>query len=107
MVRGLYKRPQVKLVRQCNPEPYMSFEFGVSAELRNGAVVDFWIEVSATDTGWDVHPEVMRHDPDEDGSHPEFDLGNRSVTSAKDLPGTLLQALRELREAIGVDTRFR
>ena len=103
----LYQRVEVKRASQYDPGPYLSCDFGVSAELRNTAVVDFWVELSSTDTGWDVIPSVSRHDPDEDGSHTERELGNRTVPSAKALPAALLKALRDLRGSIGDDTLFR
>ena len=107
IVRVLYKRAQIKLVTTYEPQPYLSCDLGVSAELKHGTVVDFWVEVSATGAGWIISPSVERHEPDEDGSHTEVDLRERSVSSAAALPTVLVDVLRELREAVGNDTLFR
>jgi hypothetical protein len=101
IVRELYRRPEVQLVRHFGPSPYLSCDLGVSAELHGGAVVDLWLDLDSTDAGWSVHPTVQRHDPTEDGSHIERDLGARVVCESAALPGELARALRELRASIG------
>ncbi|MCE9637599.1 MAG: hypothetical protein K8T90_18020 [Planctomycetes bacterium] len=103
IVRELYRQPEVQLATQFGPSPYRSCDLGVSAELHGGAVVDFWVDLDATDAGWSVHPTVQRHEPKEDGSHIERDLGARLVCDAAALPGELARALRELRASIGDD----
>jgi hypothetical protein len=107
IVRRLYQRAEVRLVKQFDPTPYPAGDFGVSADLKNGAVVDLWLELSLADDGWELHPTVQRHDPDEDGSHTERDFGVRSVGTAMALPAELARALRELRGSISEDWIFR
>ena len=44
LVRRLNKRSEVKLVTTYNPQMFAATDLGVSAELHNGAVIDFWID---------------------------------------------------------------
>jgi hypothetical protein len=101
LVRQLYRRQQVKLVRTYNPDASLSPDFGVSAELHNGAVVDFWTELRSTDSSWQVEYSVLRHDPDEDGSHTVVSFPTETVQSARELPKILLAAVESLRAASG------
>src|SRR5690348_12365300 len=45
-------------------------DFGVSAELIDGGMIDWWIEFWWDSQGWKIEHAVYQHDPDEDGSHP-------------------------------------
>jgi hypothetical protein len=106
-VRQLYKRPQAKLVSLYHPNAYSCTDFGVSAELRNGAGVDFWITLELLENAWLVSYSVERRNPDEDGTHTEVEFPEREVQTAADLPLVLAQIVRELREASSKDSLFR
>ena len=99
LVRQLYRRQEVKLVHTYNPEASLSPDFGVSAELHNGAVVDFWTELGSTDSSWQVNYSVLRHDPDEDGSHIVVSFPTETVQSVRQLPRILITAVESLRAA--------
>ncbi len=103
----LYKRAKVKYVTVYDPKPYPSSDFGISIELHNGAVVDFWIELNARDAWWELTYSVQRHNPDEDGSHSEADFPPRKVESATELPRFIVAAIQELRQKSSDDTLFR
>jgi hypothetical protein len=92
-----------------NPEMFSSTDLGVSAELHNGAVVDFWIDfdLRPEDTAWEIHYSVERHDPDEDGSHTELDFPKETIRSMSDLPKTLLAAIERLQKASSTDALYR
>lgn len=106
-IRKLNRRTEVKIVSTYEPQMYLSSDFGVSAELHNGAVIDFWIELSFEKTSWQVSYSVLRHDPDEDGSHSERKFPVEMVHSAPDLPKNLLVAIERLRQASETDDLFR
>ena len=103
----LYRRPQVQSVSVYHPEAYMSYYFGISADLRNGAIVEFWIEVHATDALWETTYYVVRRDPEEDGSHFEAEFTPQTVRTALDLPAAVLSAVQALREKGADDALFR
>ena len=109
LVRSLYQRPEVKLVTTYNPQMFASTDLGVSAELHNRAVVDFWIDfdLRSGDTAWEMHYSVERHDPDEEGSHTELDFPREIIRSMSDLPKTLLAAIERLQKASATDTFYR
>lgn len=106
-LRELYKRPAVKLVSIYHPEAYPSSSFGISTELRSGAVVDFWVELETKDSFWEMTYSVQRHDPNEDGSHSEADFPPERIESAADLPGAILAAVQTLRERSADDKLFK
>jgi hypothetical protein len=99
LVRQLYKRREVRLVSTYNPEVCLSQDFGVSAALHNGAVVDFWITLSNQDTSWLMEYSVRRHDPDEDGCHTEKAFSSQTIESVGDMQRMLLAAIEEMRQA--------
>ncbi|WP_206293026.1 hypothetical protein [Humisphaera borealis] len=107
LLRQLYRRAEVKLVHTYAVEVSPSPDFGLSADLHNGAVVDFWLELTFERECWQLEYSVQRHDPDEDGSHAEKSFPPQSVRSAQDLPMTLINAIRELERASGDDTLYR
>jgi len=106
-IRALYRRPEVKLARIYHPSAYVSSDFGVSVELKNGAVVDFWIELERKDPVWEMTDYVSRHDPDEDGSHTEADFPVKKIASAHELSAGILGAIEELRRKSVDDILFR
>jgi hypothetical protein len=106
-VRALYKRPEVKLVHTYHPLAYSCSDFGVSAELRNEVVVDFWIELDQKDSQWELSYYISRHDPDEDGSHSERDFAAQKIGSATKLGAAILEAIDDLRHASLDDALFR
>jgi len=105
--RALYGRPEVKLASTYHPLAYTSSDFGISAELKNGAVVDFWIELERKGALWEMTFYIARHDPDEDGSHTEVDFPVEKITSAVKLPPAILAAINELRRRSADDMLFR
>jgi hypothetical protein len=107
LVRQLYTRAEVKLVHTYNVEATPSPDFGLSADLHNGAGVDFWLELTFEQTHWQLEYSVQRHDPDEDGSHAEKSFPAESIYSAQNLPATLVNAIRELERASADDTLYR
>ena len=107
LARDLRNRPGVQQVTGYFPELYPWSDFGVSAELHNGAIVDFWISLWDESGCWQIDYSVLRGDPDEDGSHKELEFPIRSVLLAMDLSPTLLVVIVELREAIANDVFFR
>jgi hypothetical protein len=107
LVRRLYERPQVKLVTTYNPRMFASTDLGVSAVLLNGAVVDFWIDLSFEETAWRIEYSVQRSDPDEDGSHTELDFPPETIRSVSDMPTTLLVAIGRLQKASATDAFYR
>jgi hypothetical protein len=107
LLRQLYKRPEVKLVHTYAVEATPSPDFGLSADLHNGAVIDFWLELTLERTCWQLECSVQRHDPDEDGSHTENSFPPQSIRSARDVPSTLVDAIKELARASADDTLYR
>jgi hypothetical protein len=107
LLRLLYKRAEVKLVHTCPVEATPSPDFGLSADLHNGAVIDFWLELKFDRTCWQLEYSVQRHDPDEDGSHAEKSFPPQSIRSAPELPAALINAIRELERASADDTLYR
>jgi hypothetical protein len=99
LVRQLYKRAQVSQVHTYPVEATPSPDFGLSADLHNGAVIDFWLELTLERTCWHLEYSVQRHDPTEDGSHAEKSFPPLSIRSSLDLPATLIGAIRELERA--------
>lgn len=106
-VRRLYLRREVKIVSTSYPQMSTATAFGVSAELHNGAIVDFWVDLSSNKTNWQMEYSVMRHDPDEDGSHPERDFPAETIESASDLPDRLQAAIESLVNASESPELFR
>lgn len=107
VLRRLYERAEVKLVTTYFPGLSSWTDFGVSASLHNGAVVDFWIDLSDERTAWRIEYSVQRGDPDKDGSHTEMNFPAKLIDSASDLPKAILAAIDELRQAVGNDVLFR
>ena len=107
LLRRLYKRPEVKLVHTYRPEATPSPDFGLSADLHNGAVVDFWLELQWDGTSWELEYFVARHDPDEDGSHDEILFPTKSIRSVLELPSALVTAIKALEDASATETLFR
>ena len=106
-VRALYKRPEVKLVHEHHPLAYVRSDFGISADLRNEAVVDFWIELELKDSQWEMRYSISRHDPDEDGSHNEKNFPEQTIGSAMRLPAAILAAIEDLRRGSADENLFR
>lgn len=106
-VRALYKRAEVKLVHAFHPLAYLCSDFGISADLRNGAVVDFWIDLEQVDSEWQMRYSVQRHDPEEEGSHSEHDFPVQNIDSAMNLPAAVLSAIEDLRRASAEEKLFR
>jgi len=44
-------------------------DFGVSANLQDGSVIDWWLEIEWDGDVWAIEANVHKSDPDEDGSH--------------------------------------
>lgn len=107
LVRQLYKRAEVKIVRTCVVEATLPSEFGVSADLHNGAVIDFWLELTFESNCWQLEYMVLRHDPDEDGAHTEKLFPAQTIHSAQELPASLINAIRELERASADSTLYR
>jgi hypothetical protein len=107
LLRQLYKRAEVKLVHTYAVEATPSPDFGLSADLHNGAVIDFWLELTFDRTSWQLEYSVQRHDPDEDGSHTEKSFPAQAILSAHELPAILVDAIRELGRASADDTLYR
>lgn len=99
LVRRPYERPSVKFVRIYDPLAFPSSDFGVSVELHSGAVVDFWLELTFNNAGWQLEHSVLRHDADEDGSHPEVSFPEQTIYAAAELPKAILVAIGQLQEA--------
>ena len=107
LLRRLYKRPEVKIVHTYALEVTLSTDFGLSAVLRNGAVVDFWMELEWEKAFWQLVYSIQRHDPDEDGCHTEVAFPSRSINSVLEMPSILIAAIRELEEASVNDSLYR
>lgn len=107
LLRQLYKRPAVKIVHTYVLEAVPSPDFGLSADLRNGAVVDFWLELTSEDIGWELTYYVARHDPDEDGSHTVVEFPRESIVSVLDMPSALTAAIKALERASADDALYR
>ena len=99
LLRQLYQRAEVKLVHTYVVESTPSPDFGLSADLHNGAVVDFWLELTFDSTSWQLAYSVQRHDPDEDGSHTEKSFPVQAIDSALEMPSILIAAIKELARA--------
>jgi hypothetical protein len=106
-LRALYRRPEVKFANLFHPSAYVSSDFGVSVELKNGATVDFWIDLKAKGELWELTYYVARHDLDEDGNHTEADFPSRNIASGLELPPAILAAVNELRRTSENDALFR
>lgn len=106
-VRALYNRAEVKIIHEFHPLAYTCSEFDISAELRNGAVVDFWVDLEQADSQWKMRYSVQRHDPDEDGSHREHDFPVQRVASAMNLAASIVSAIEDLRRGSADDKLFR
>jgi hypothetical protein len=107
LLRRLNLRPEVKIASVYYPQMHPSTDFGVSAELHNGAVIDFWIDLFFETTTWQMEFSVLRHNPDEDGSHCEQDFPAESIASVSDLPNRLLAAIEKLAKASDMEQLFR
>ncbi len=107
LFRRLYERPAVKAVQRYHLQAKPSPDFGLSAELHNGAIVDFWLELTSEGTSWELEYYVARHDPDEDGSHREVEFPSRTITSVLEMPFVLTAAIQELEKAIAIPSLFR
>ena len=99
LVHDVNRRSEVKLVSTYNPQMLPSTDFGVSAVLHSGAVVDFWIELRFESDFWTVECSLFRHDPEEEGAHVELAFPDTIIKSVADMPKILLTALGQLREA--------
>jgi hypothetical protein len=97
----------VKIVHTYVLEATPSPDFGLSVDLHNGAVIDFWIELRSEDTSWQLEYSVQRHDPDEDGSHTEVEFPRQSIHSVLDMPATLIAAIKALESASANDALYR
>ena len=106
-VRELYRRPEVKLVHVYHPLLYPDSDFGVSADLHNGAGLDFWIELETSGATWAMIYSVQRRDPNEDGTHCEAHFPPQKIELAMDLPRAVLAAVQVLRQRGADDTLFR
>lgn len=104
---ALYRRSEVKLAKLYHPPAYVSSDFGVSVELKNGATVDFWIELTSKGELWEMTHYVARHDPEEEGNHIEAGFPTRTIVSGVELPPAILAAVVELRRTSENDTFFR
>jgi hypothetical protein len=107
LFRQLYERPAVKVVHTYHLRVKPSSDFGLSAELHNGAVVDFWIELASESTGWELEYYVARHDPDEDGSHREVEFPAKTINSVLEMPSILTAAIEALENASAIESLFR
>lgn len=106
-VSVLYKRPEIRLIHEYHPLAYIRSGFGISADLRNEAVVDFWIELEQADSQWELSYYIQRHDPDEEGSHTERDFPSQRIGSAMQLPAAIVTAIDDLRRGSSDDKLFR
>ena len=75
-------------------EKAVGAEFGVSAELYDGAILDWWLQVRCQQSGWYITANIFRGDAGEDGCHrvAEYDE-QHSLTFAA--------ALTQLSESVG------
>ena len=75
-------------------EKAIGSEFGVSAELYDGVMLDWWLEVRCQQSGWYITANIFRSDAGEDGCHQvaEYDE-QHSLTFAT--------ALTQLSELVG------
>jgi hypothetical protein len=106
VLRQLYKRPEVRLVHTHVMEAKPSPDFGLSADLRNGAVIDFWLWLSFERSFWQLEYAVYRHDPGEDGSHPVTVFPRQDIHSVQDMPSILIEAIKDLERASADDALF-
>src|SRR4051794_31751227 len=98
LLRRLYKRSEVKIVHSYYLEATLSPDFGLSADLHNGAVVDFWLQLTSEGTLWELQYYVARHDPDEDGSHREVEFPSKPIHSVLEMPSVLITAIEALKD---------
>lgn len=63
-----------------NAEPLWS-AFGVSADLRSGACVDWWANVGSHRPEWRFEYSVSKHERDEPGCHDEVEFPDRACSS--------------------------
>ena len=73
---------------------------GVSAELSDGSVVDWSLDVSCDAQGWLVERAVYRHDPDEDGSHTEIEFPEWEGVTLEEMVAYLPGAVAELCDSV-------
>jgi hypothetical protein len=107
LLRRLYKRSEVKIVRTYHLQATQSPDFGLSAELHNGAVVDFWLELTSESDSWELRCYIARHDPDEDGSHMEMEFPCVSIKTVLEMSSTLLTAIEALEKASTTEDLYR
>src|SRR5262245_26939726 len=99
LVVELWRRPDVKTARLWHFVPKeinehrdvetvrgISADIGVSAELIDGSMIDWWIEFWLDSKKWRIEHAVYKHDPDEDGCHPVITFPEQA---AKTLDGAL------------------
>lgn len=71
-------------------------DFGVSVNLRNGAMVDWWLELYWHEQGWIIEHNVHKSDADEDGSHVAVAFAPWEGKTFEALIAQLGTAVREL-----------
>lgn len=71
-------------------------DFGVSAELVDGSVIDWWLELWWNAKRWRVECAIFRHDPDEDGCHAIVDLPVHEVAEIDGALATVSGAIDDL-----------
>jgi hypothetical protein len=71
-------------------------DFGVSAELGDGSVIDWWLELWWNSKCWRVECTIFRHDPDEDGCHPIVGFPLHEVTGVDGALATVSRAIDDL-----------
>ena len=71
-------------------------EFGVSAQMADGAVVDWWLEVWRGERTWHVDYNVHQSDAGEDGSHVAVAFAGRQAATTGALLISLAEAVEDL-----------
>jgi hypothetical protein len=107
LLQQLYKRPEVRLVHTYVVEATPSPDFGLSADLQSGAVIDFWLELTFERSHWKLEYAVHRHNPNEDGSHVVTSFPRQVIHSVLEMPSILTDAISALVRASADDALYR
>jgi len=107
LVRELYRQQQVNVVSTYNPAASLSGDFGISAQLHSGIVVDFWIELDCTEASWPIDYSVLRKDLEDDDARDVITFPSQVVESVLDLPKVLVVAVENLRAASSDESLYK
>ena len=67
-------------------------DFGVSAELYDGTIIDWWLEARCDESGWSIAANVYKSDVGEEGCHKIAEYGEQSSLSLDTTLRLLLEA---------------